>query len=780
MRVGLALAWAGLSLLAAPSALPGLDAQTTSSTQTPASAAAQLPPRPRRGPAPPSILISEPVAARGVELYRTTCASCHGPAGAGDGPAAARLPSRPADMRDYRHMDRFTDEDLARRIQNGAMNMPPFPTVRGDDLNGVVAHVRRMSRPDTRTVDLHGVVQRDVPNYVVVTDARLERPPDEDWLHFRRTYDQWAHSPLTQITRGNIGQLRLAWSLGMRSGGQYATPLVHAGTMYLLHPGDVVQALDATTGDLIWEYVWNGPLGGGTEPSAARVRSTRNLAIHGERLFHLTRDAHLIALNARTGTLEWQVRPPGDGIGYMAGPLVAQGLVISGRSCAATAGPTSCYMVAHDAATGREVWRTLTVPRAGEPGDESWGRVPFDERRHVGTWGSAPAYDPELRLLYWGTSVPAPSLEVLRGTQGLDVLFSNATLALDVGTGRRRWHYQHLPRDNWDLDHVYERMLVDIEVRPDPASVRWINPALRPGERRSVVTGIPGKTGIVYTLDRSTGEFLWARETLYQNVVRDIDVRTGRVIINEGVVGKPFEELLVCPSLGGGKDWPAGAYDPDARVMFQPQQNMCMLLTGHTDTPTPADGYATNWIMIEDPKAKNPSRIGRIDAVAIDTGRTVWVHERRAGMLGSLVSTAGGLVFGGDVNRRFFALDRDTGSVLWETALNGPVSGHAISYAVKGRQYIAVPAGGDTASPERRVLSLHPEIPPPQGSNALFVFALPNTRETTAGPPAIATWLGVVTLLAGGVALSLRGRRRPSTGARGSPQTRQHVGVAGQ
>jgi outer membrane protein assembly factor BamB len=148
-----------------------------------------------------------------------------------------------------------------------------------------------------------------------------------------------------------------------------------------------------------------------------------------------------------------------------------------------------------------------------------------------------------------------------------------------------------------------------------------------------------------------------------------------------------------------------------------------MTLIGNTVTPLPADGYATSWVMMPDPKATD-GMIGRIDAVSIDTGRTAWLHERRAGVIGSLVALAGGVIIGGDVNRRLFALDDATGQLLWETILSGPVSGHAVSYAVGERQFIAVPAGGDTASPERRVLSLHPEIRPPQGKNALFVFAL--------------------------------------------------------
>ena len=385
-----------------------------------------------------------------------------------------------------------------------------------------------------------------------------------------------------------------------------------------------------------------------------------------------------------------------------------------------------CFIAAHDAATGAEIWRTHTIPGPGEPGDETWGAVPWPERRHVGAWGVG-NYDPNLNLIYWGTSVPAPSLEVLRGTAGLDVLYSNSTLALHANTGEIVWYYQHLPRDNWDMDHVFERYLIDVPVAPDPGEVPWINPRIEPGEVRRVLTGIPGKTGIIYTLDRQTGEFLWARETLYQNVIDAIDPETGRVQINEEMIVQPFEEILVCPSIGGGKDWPAGAYSPRTGLMYQPQQNMCNLLVGNTDSPTPEDGYALGWTIVEDPTVDaEPYTVGRIDAVSIRTGRTAWTVQQRAGLIGSLVATGGGLVFGGDVDRRFMAFDDETGALLWKTIVSGPVSGSAISYGVSGRQYVAVAVGGGSASPERRVLSIHTELKPPQhDSLAIFVFALP-------------------------------------------------------
>ena len=674
----------------------------------------------REGPAPPTINVTAPMLERGKVVYETFCSACHAPDGAGLAVLGQGPELTPPDLADPDFMSLRSDMDFANIIQHGGFRMPPFAHIRDDDLVALVAWIRSLSWPQITNVDLQLLAQAKVDDFEPVTRAMLEDPPDGDWLMFRRTYDGWAYSPLDQVNRDNVGELRLAWSRAGEPGGQYTTPLVHAGTMYVQQPGDVIQALDATDGRLIWEYRRQ-------REDDSRSRNRRNLAIYGHRLFHLTDDQHLIALDARSGELLWETeeRAGGAGIGHVGGPMVVAGVVVSGRSCSARGGPESCYLAGHDPETGREIWHRRTIPRPGEPEDASWGDLPDERRWHVGTWGNVPSYDPELGLLYWGTSVPQPSLERLRGTTGHDVLYSNCTLATDPATGDLVWYYQHLPRDNWDLDHVFERYLVDVAVAPDPDEVPWISPRITPGELRQVVTGIPGKTGIVYTLDRKTGEFLWARETLHQNVIKAID-GSGEVHIDEEMVVGPFEEILVCPSLGGGKNWPAGSYSPRTGLMYQPQQNLCHLQTGYTETPTAEDGYATSWLVVEDPAVTSyPYPVGRIDAIDISTGRQAWQHEQRAAVLGTAVSTAGGLLFAGDIDRRFMAFNDSTGEVLWQAIVSAPVSGSAISYAVGGRQYIAVAVGGGTASPERRALSIHTELKPPRDSPALFVFALP-------------------------------------------------------
>ena len=292
--------------------------------------------------------------------------------------------------------------------------------------------------------------------------------------------------------------------------------------------------------------------------------TNRNLAIYENLIIDTSVDEYVFALDAETGDLVWEtqildyrVHPANQSTG----PIIANGKVISGRSCMPSAGPDACVITAHDARTGEELWRRRTIPRPGEPGDETWGGVPDDERRHVGTW-MAPSYDPELNLLYIGTSVTSPAPKFLVGGADNTHLYHNSTLALDADTGDIVWYYQHL-NDHWDLDHPFERLLVDTVVRPDPAVVSWINPRLQPGEERRVMTGIPGKTGVVYTLDRATGEFLWATPTVAQNVINHIDGATGVVSENPEVVfGAIGQEVFTCPSAMGGKDWEAGAYSP--------------------------------------------------------------------------------------------------------------------------------------------------------------------------------------------------------------------------
>ncbi len=552
-----------------------------------------------------------------------------------------------------------------------------------------------------------------------VTDAELESPSPDEWLMWRRTLDGWGYSPLDQIDRDNVGDLRMVWSRALAPGRQQGTPLVRDGVMFMPNPQDIIQALDAVTGDLVWEYRRDRPDDLAEYMIGTLIETNRNVAIHGELIFDTTMDDHIVALHAETGDVVWdteildyRVNPANQ----TSGPITAGGKVFSGRSCDPRGGPEGCVITAHDAATGEELWRRRLIPAPGEPGDETWGDVPFEERRHVGSW-MVPSVDPELNLVYVGTSVTSPAPKFLLGGTDLTHLYHNSTLALDADTGEIVWYYQHM-NDHWDLDHPFERLLVDTAVRPDPSAVPWINPRLQPGEERRVVTGIPGKTGIVYTLDRETGEFLWATPTIVQNVVSGIDGATGAVTENaELIFTAAGQQVLACPHASGGKDWEAGAYSPRTNTMYMPLRNVCsrMMAMAEPDEQDEARRlYAIAW---RAELAPGYDDVGSVQAISAETGQVVWNYQQRAATM-ALAATGGGLVFGGDVNGRFRAFDDESGEILWEINLGSPVSGFPITYAVDGRQYVAVSTGFG------RFLELTPELRP-SANNNLFVFALP-------------------------------------------------------
>ena len=559
-----------------------------------------------------------------------------------------------------------------------------------------------------------------VGDFTPVTDAMLQDPDPGDWLMWRRTLDGWGYSPLDQVSRENVGELRMVWSRALMPGTQEGTPLAYDGVLYMPNPRDIIQALDAVTGDLLWEHRREIP--DDAEDYLFATATNRNVAIYGNLIIDTSVDDYVFAIDATSGQLAWEteildykVNPANQ----TSGPIIANGKVVSGRSCMPQGGPDACVITAHDANTGAELWRRRLIPGPGEPGDETWGGVPFEQRTHVGSW-MVPSYDPELDLVYIGTSVTSPAPKFLLGGIDNKHLYHNSTLALDGATGEIRWHYQHL-NDHWDLDHPFERLLVDTAVAPNPAAVRWINPRLRAGDVRRVVTGIPGKTGVVYTLDRETGEFLWATPTVTQNVISDIDGATGAVTENSEVVFTGTgQEVLACPTWLGGKDWEAGAYSPLTNTMYFPLRNACarMMATATREGDIGARLYA---LAVRNQFAPGFDQLGTVRAISVETGETLWQHDQRA-MTMSLVATGGGLVFGGDANGRFRAFDDETGEVLWEINLGSPVTGFPITYAVGGRQYVAVSTG--VAGTSAGLLVLTPELRPSLGNN-LFVFALP-------------------------------------------------------
>ena len=567
------------------------------------------------------------------------------------------------------------------------------------------------------------VAQDDFPK---VTDAMLQNPADSDWLMWRRTLDSWGYSPLDQIDRSNVDQLRMVWTRDLEIGTGEITPLAYNGMLYIPQANDVIQAVDAESGDFIWEYRRAIP-DDLYEMVGGNARNNRNLAIYENLIINTSDDNFVFALDALTGEMVWETQIFDYKINsatHSSGPIIADGRVISGRSCRPWGGPNACVITAHDASTGAELWRRRLIPAPGEPGDETWGDVPFEQRQHVGSW-MVPSYDPELRLIILGTSVTSPAPKFYLGGTDNKHLYHNSTMALEVETGEMRWYYQHL-NDHWDLDHPFERLLVETRVAPDPEAVTWINPNLHFGEVRKVITGIPGKTGVVYTLDRATGEFLWATPTIQQNVIQDIDGTTGAVTENPEVIFRESEQVVfVCPTWTGGKDWEAGAYSPLTNTMYYPLRNTCanMLATANFESDTAQaltaggqGGLAIYSLAARHQITPGTENLGTVRAISAETGQTEWLYEQRAGTM-SLAATGGGLIFGGDSNGRFRAHDHETGEILWEVNLGSSVSGYPITFAVDGKQYVAVNTGNGQ-------VNLTPELHPSRGTN-VYVFALP-------------------------------------------------------
>jgi alcohol dehydrogenase (cytochrome c) len=568
-----------------------------------------------------------------------------------------------------------------------------------------------------RPIQTNSLTGPGAPATTPVTDAMLKAPPEGEWLMWRRNYGAWGYSPLAQVTAANVKTLRLVWSTGVTAGRQEGTPLVHDGIMYFPMPTDAIRAMDAKTGDLLWEYKRAIP--GDVRSFIRNIDDHRSIAIWDNLIFSSSVDDHVVALDAKTGKVVWETPFADYRINpalQSSGPIVAGGKVISTRGCDPRGGPKACVITAHDARTGKELWRFNNIPAPGEPGYESWGNVPYETRWHVGAW-MTPSYDPDTNLVYIGTSVTSPAPKFALDGNDKQYLYNNSTLAIDAATGKLAWYYQHVV-DHWDLDHTMERMIVDTAVAPDPKEVAWINPRLKPGERRRVVTGIPGKTGIIYTLDARTGEFLWGRPTIRQTVVQSIDGATGKVTISpDALFDKVGDTRFICPSPSGGRNWPAGAFSPRTGLMYIPMQNTCQNMTAVLAKPSLASAYGIAGRVELTP---GMTTLGMVGAYSAATGKTAWKMDQKAGVM-SLFATGGGLVFVGDLGGRFKALDDKSGKVLWEVNLGSAVSGFPISYSVDGKQYIVASTGSSNLS---AMNSLTPGVSA-RTDNNVFVFALP-------------------------------------------------------
>ncbi|MGD1210288.1 MAG: PQQ-dependent dehydrogenase, methanol/ethanol family [Candidatus Acidiferrales bacterium] len=530
-----------------------------------------------------------------------------------------------------------------------------------------------------------------------------------DWPSSGGTQLAWRYSSLDQINTTNVKNLAPAWifQTGDYAENLQATPIVVDGVMYLITARDQVFALDAATGRIIWHYVYPPPRPG-RPGSFSGLAQNRGVAVGDGKVFFGTNDAFLVALDQKTGRELWKVSvedPMQCGCNIFAAPLVVKDKVIVGENGSDVAhhGHLSAFYMK----TGRLAWRWDVIPGPGEKGHDTWKG---DSWKFGGgaAWTTG-SFDPQLNLVYWGTGNPSPDYydaERVPGTsQGRDInLYTDCIVALDADTGELRWHYQELPGDIMDFDSAYEIVLIDREVQ---------------GRMRKILVHV-NKSGITFVLDRVTGEFL--------GVFSTPEVQTWITGVTEGgeVVGRKYPEvgktITLCPGTAGAKSWNQVAYSPRTGFVYMPINEICADITPNSQPPEEG-GFAIN-AAVELKVPPGRTTYSHVDAWDPVTGKRLWSYPYKYLLLASVLATAGDLVFTGDPEGDFFALDARTGAKLWSFQTGAGNRGSAISYEVNGRQYIATPTGWQQSQVGAFASGLFPDQSWRQGST-LVVFALP-------------------------------------------------------
>ncbi|MGD2007938.1 MAG: PQQ-binding-like beta-propeller repeat protein [Cellvibrionales bacterium] len=666
----------------------------------------------------------------GATLYAEHCATCHS--------ASLRGSAHGATLRGKSFIDKWQGQTASALLSYNRSNMPPgtahslsdtehvelvqyLIASNANDLSGstLLASVDELTLTtmapigsnNSQATEFSGAgavmdmarnagqfESRSVENLAQVTPQDLMAPPPEDWLHWRRTADGQGHSPLKAINTSNVAQLGLRWSVAMHRGSNQGTPLVRDGVMFLTHPNNKIQALNAATGDLIWEYQYDFPT-----DSKLLGGPTRNIAIYGHRLFMTTYDAALVAIDARSGEQLWRAVKADyrQAFTHSAGPIVAHGVVVSGINGCELFTEDGCFITGHDPNTGEEIWRTSTLALPGTPEYATWGNIAPDRRGGGDTW-IAGTYDIELDRVIYGTSQPKPWAAVSRGMTTEDAaLYTNSTLALDPLTGEIAWHFQHIPGETIDMEVGFERILATSNDTPVVLTV--------------------GKDGILWKLDRRDGSYVDLLETMPQNIF-DVDRATGelqyRLDIARAGIGDTF---TACPGIYGGHNWQSATFDDAAQVLYLPLHQLCSDMTPReVDLGPGGGGYGAD--VATYPMPGKEDRVGKLIAIDVAGMKPLWEVEQAALFLSGALTTDGGLLFIGDLDRTFQAMDTETGATLWSTRLPAPAHGYPITYEAGGQQFVAVQTGIGVFRALTAVL--FPEIYQPADGQGLFVFGL--------------------------------------------------------
>lgn len=490
-----------------------------------------------------------------------------------------------------------------------------------------------------------------------------QREP-QNWLTYSGSYRGWRHSDLNQINTRNVARLSLQWAFQVDELGAFeTTPLVVDGVLYGTGQNNRAFALDARTGRAIWRYRRTLP----EKLQLCCGRVNRGFAILGNRLFMATLDGHVIALDTRTGNLLWDVAAgdPARGYSFTSAPLAVKNAVIVGVSGGEYG--IRGFIDAYDVSTGRRLWRFATVPAARRPGQGSWAGSSWKT-------GGAPAwltgtYDPELNLLYWPTGNPAPS--DYGGERSGDNLYSDSLLALDPDNGKLVWHFQFTPHDLYDYDATEIPVLIDAPWR---------------GRLRKLVVQA-NRNGFLYVLDRTDGRFLGARPFGKVTWAKSI-APNGRPVLNPEI-RLNATGTLVCPGAPGLTNWYSPSYDPDTKLLYVATSDECDVFTSVRE-PYRAGHVFIGGSYVPDPQARPAGALEALDPL---TGALRWEFKYFSGPSGGALSTAGGVVFAGDSDGNFIALDARSGKDLWHVQLGAAIYSAAVSYRLGSRQYVIIPAG---------------------------------------------------------------------------------------
>ena len=650
-----------------------------------------------------------PVAATGAAIFEARCKICH------ETPVA-RAPSR-------EQLRGFGNQEIVEALSSGIMK-PMALGLSSADMVAVASFITGRApqvqaaqfpaAPAPASMTPSPAAAAQLARVRPVSGAMLQAPAGGDWLQWGRTYDGQNFSPLTYINRATVKALGPAWRAALPSGPSMPTPLVHDGVMFLQTSPDLVLALDATSGAVLWRRAYKPSV-----PSNQKM----GLSLSGGRVFVPTSDLHVIALDARTGEQVWDHEIPIEAPArerkafvLRSAPLVVGDKLIQGVT--ASGAPGGGFIVGMDMATGRELWRFHTIPRPGEPGGDSWNGLPLEKRSGASVWDQG-TYDKALNLAYFGVGQTYDTGPLLKpsGVPGTtqDALYTDSTLALNPDTGKLVWHYQHLPNDQWDLDWVFERTLATLTVDGRP--------------RRVVMT--IGKMGILDALDARTGAYLFSIDPHTQNVIAAIDPKTGAKTIDPARVPDITRTTLICPGPSGARSWPATSLSPAAGRLFVPLTQWCVNFGPPSGYQLLSSGVGLS--NADHPEAAKSGMMGRLQAMDLTGRKLAWRHDLPAPLSTSALATAGGLVFAGDLDPTLKAFDDRDGKLLWTAPLENYPSSSVISYAVGGTQYVAVVVGlrnNHISDLSRRYQAFRKARgvtgETPKGEPAVVVFALPN------------------------------------------------------